>query len=97
VILYKVVQTTESDGRFKVREYLADEEDAWYLWYQLTTAADEAGGRRSRMVSERTTTMLSLFGPLLKVSVKVFDLQGHEVCPEHGVRGMHEYKPRAVV
>jgi hypothetical protein len=82
------------DGRIKDREYLADEEDAWYLWCQLTTVADEAGSRRVRMVSESTTTMLSLFGPLPKVVVKVFDLQGHEVCPEHGVRGMYEYKPR---
>jgi hypothetical protein len=96
VILYKVVQTTEFDGRFKDRVYLADEEDAWYLWYQITTAADEADSRRSRMVSERTTTMLSLFGPLPKVVVKVFDLQGHEVCPEHGVSGMSEYKPKVV-
>lgn len=95
LLLYRVVHTTEFCERFEDREFLADLKDAWQLWYWLTTMASEEPERRERAVRDRRATLLSALGPLPSIVVRVFDISGHEVCPEHGFPGMREYKPPA--
>jgi len=79
-------------GRYTDREYLANSRDAWDLWFWLTTMVKEAPQRREQSVVDRQELMLSTFGPLPDVTVKVFDINGHEVCPENGLSGMAEYR-----
>jgi hypothetical protein len=90
--LYRVVHTTCLYGRFTDREFLASCSDAWDLWLWLTTMAKEAPQRRDQGVRDRQATILSASGPLPDVTVKVFDIDGHEVCPENGLSGMAEYR-----
>jgi hypothetical protein len=104
VQLFRVVHTTELYGRFTTREYLAELEDAWYLWWWIDrTASLEAEGQLKWL------TKLGACGgvcgvegvvagetnrALVKTTVQVFGIHGHEVCPEKGFSGMNEFKKK---
>jgi hypothetical protein len=88
--LFKVIRTSdnsEAGGLVESMEFLAEGREAWHLWHWLTTMASEEEGRRERMVVEKKGSML-LSASFPKISVKVFDLCGHELRPQYGVDGI---------
>jgi hypothetical protein len=97
VQLFRVTRRVEyPSGRVDVREYLAEIEDAWHLWSWLTMMDLEEPSRRAQRGKERQETALSLSGDPPKCSVRVFNINGREVCPEDGVDGLRSFKnPKA--
>ena len=89
--LFKVIHETHRDGRYTTREFLAEEDDAWYLWYWLTEWEKSNREKDARMAANNQETLLSLMGRSPDFTVTVRDLDGHVVRPERGIRGMCEW------
>ena len=92
-MFYRVEWTVQGEKTTSVREYVASVEDAWELWYWLTSRSVMEPEYHKKMVEERRES--ALFAPFYVppvITVKVYELGGAEVCPEEGSAGMYRRK-----
>ena len=91
------VRWSQSDSntkqRLSSRTYLAEREDAWELWRYLTSMSEMEGPVHHLQVSRGQESILSSAGYKPPITdVKIYNLDGYEVCPEKGLCGMDKYR-----
>jgi len=92
-MLYRVVWTVSQDEDTSTHEYIASLDDAWELWYWLTSRSVMEPEYYKRLLEQKRES--ALFAPFRTppaIEVRVYELGGAEVSPEEGSKGMHRRK-----
>lgn len=86
-MFYRVKWTVSWPERTRSHEYIASMEDAWELWYWLTSRLEMEPEYRRRMEEQKRESVL-FEPPARTITVRVYELNGVEVSPEKGLSGM---------
>ena len=94
--MYRVVHTSNGGGYHETKSYLSDSPgEAWWLWLELTRIGESDRRERARTarIWDRSLSEDEVLSQIPRgITVQIFDLDGHELCPEKGMPGMCEYR-----
>ena len=92
-MLYRVAWTVSQDETISTREYIASLDDAWELWYWLTSrSVMEPEYQKKLLEQKRESALFAPYRTPPTTEVRVYELSGAEVSPEEGTNGMHRLK-----
>jgi len=92
-MFYRVAWTVFHGEEAIIHECIASLDDAWELWYWLTSRSKmEPEYRKWMMEQKKESSLFSPFCATRSIIVRVYDLEGNEVSPERGLPGMQQQK-----